>query len=95
MKNQFFIPIIFLILSIFLSSANAQFKGQTINDSVLKIKSDDDGKLFVMAKGLPILYLRYSNPNFDSLLTTLSNSQAFNSTIKVTTDSQFNILKAE
>ena len=95
MKYQFILSILVVILSIPIPGAHAQSNGQIISDIVSKITGDDDGRLFVLSKTGPILYLRYTNPNFDSILATLSNSQAFSSAAKITTDSQFNIIKAE
>ncbi len=95
MKFKHILSIVVIILSIQIPNAYTQIKGQIITDTVSKITGDDDGRLFVMSKTIPILYLRYNNPNFDSILATLSNSQAFSSTAKITIDSQFNIIKAE
>lgn len=86
---------IFLMLALTISDALAQSQAKVITDTVIKNKEDDDGKLFVLSQAKPIFYLKHNNPNFDSILVTMVNSQTFQSPVKITTDSQFNIVKAE
>ena len=95
MKSIICLVTIFLIFVLTVSDAIAQSKYPVIADTVLKIKEDDDGKLIILAKSKPILYLKYKTKNYDSIYAFILNSQSFNSAIKITTDSQLNVIKAD
>lgn len=84
-----------LLVFIFsISDARADVPTSFMNDIVLKIKEDDDGKLVILKNATEVLYLTYETPDFDAVLSTLTKSQTQKSPILITTDHKLNVLKA-
>lgn len=95
MKWFLFVFSVFLVIVLGVSDAFAQLAGPTFNDTVIKIKEDDEGKLIVLKNSPKILYLKYSATSFDSVFTALDNSLAFGSSVSIVTDGKLNVVKAE
>lgn len=95
MKYFLFAISLLVIFLLGVSDALADTNAKPIADTVVKIKEDDDGKIIVLKNAKQVLYLNYKTPNFDAVLLKLTNSQTQNSTVKITIDTQLNVLKAE
>ena len=95
MKYLIFIISLIIILAFGISDAWAQSMPTVFIDTVVKIKEDDEGKLVILKKAAPILYLKYSASNYESIFSVLDNSLAFGSSVKITTDGKLNVIKAD
>lgn len=74
---------------------NAGSKTSTIIDSVSKIKEDDEGKIVLLTQNKKVLYLKNDQKNYENLLSEISNSLQFKSSLKFKTDSNLNIIDAK
>lgn len=70
-------------------------KSSIIIDSVSKIKEDDEGKIVLLNQNKKVLYLKNDQKNYENLLSEISNSLQFKSSLKFKTDSNLNIIDAK
>lgn len=90
--------LLLLSCSFFSFSSKAQStasKSSIIIDSVSKIKEDDEGKIVLLNQNKKVLYLKNDQKNYENLLSEISNSLQFKSSLKFKTDSNLNIIDAK
>lgn len=78
-----------------LAQNSSSKSSNTIIDSVIKIKEDDDGKLILLNQNKKVLYLKNDQKNYDNILIEVSNSLKFNSPVKFKTDANLNVIEAK
>ncbi len=75
-----------------LAQSSSSKSSNTIIDSVVKIKEDDEGKLILLNQNKKVLYLKNDQKNYDNILIEVSNSLKFNSPVKFKTDANLNVI---
>ena len=95
MKYILFAISMLVIFFFGISDAFANNFPPLVTDTVLRIKEDDEGKIIVLKNASQVLYLNNKTPNFEAVLGTLSKSQSQKLIVKITTDTNLNVLKAE
>ncbi len=65
------------------------------NDTVKKVRADDEGLVVLFSKAIGSFYLRKDNANFDDYKKALEGSLANKKPLSVTVDSDLNILEVK
>lgn len=75
-------------------NTNAVLTSTQIQESVKKIKEDDEGKIIILNNN-QIVYLKYSHPKFDDVFEMINQSLIEELKISITVDAKFQIISTK